>query len=266
MPKSPFTSGPLDPLQDLGRPVLIITQSGAVAPTVYGVLGLERIPLMGKHGFIPLMLPSAGVLAGYQAYGGEGVFPLNAGSVGPGIQSNAFQLSPMTLLQCRPLLRGVGTITTDLAMDDIDLSISYPAANQHWQLQNVGGVMNMISQYALASDSTLGPAQGSDQTAPTANPGIDAFDRAFYNEFMVFGQQLPSFQFTNNGSVAIPSGASFMLGLNISAIRYDLTPWKGPASENIVHTYGEFTVQAPADAVAVPVSAFPPLSRGSAVS
>ncbi len=265
MSKPPFTSGPLDPIQELGRPVLIISQSGAVAPTVYSVLGMERIPLLGQAGFVPLMIPNTGVLAGYKAYGGEGVFPLTARGNSPTIQSNAFQLNSGTLLQCRPLLRVVGTLTAGLAVDDIDLSIFYPSANQHWALQNLSGIINAFRQYPLPADAAVGPAQGADMALPAAYPAVrDAFEMAFDAEFMVWGQQLPGFQFINHGSVTLAAGAAAMLGLNVQAIRYDLVPWQGDPAQNITHTYGAFSVQAPADAVAVPVSAFPPLARGNA--
>lgn len=265
MTKAPFTSGPLDPIQELGRPVLIVTSSGGVAPTVYGVLGMERIPLLGQAGFVPLMIPAAGVLAGYKAYGGEQAFPLTAGGNSPTIQSNAFALNSGTLLQCRPLLRAVGPLTTGLVIDDIDLSVFYPSANQHWALQNLGGVINAMHQYPLPADANLGPSQGANMALPQAYPTLrDAFDMAYAQEFLVWGQQLPGFQFLNHGAVTIPGSASCMLGLNISAIRYDLVPWRGDPSQNITHTYGNLTVNAPADAVVVPVNAFPPLARGNA--
>ena len=261
--KPPFTSGPLDPCQTFGRPVILLGASGAPFPKVYGVSSFERIPLLGQGGFIPLMIPSGGVLAGYRAYGGEGVFPLTAGGVSGAIQPNALQLSPLTLLQCRILLRGIGTIPADLAIDDIDLAVYYPGAVQHWQLQNAGGVINAIGQAPMPADATVGPSQGSDMTVPSAFPGLlDAFTAAYASEFFIWGQTQPSFQLINHGSVSIGADASYMLGLNLTAIRYDLIAWEGDSSQNVNWNFGGNTIQAPADSVVIPNSAFPPLARG----
>lgn len=261
MPKPPLTSGPLDPLQDLGRPVLLITDKGAATPP-YQVVGIERVPALGRHGFVPLLIPTAGALAGYASYGGEATAIAAGGKLD--ITPTALQLNPGALFQFRMLLRFVGTFPTGLSADDFDLGVSYPNAVSHWQLQQVGGVLNAAFQFAQPADATVGAAQGGDQALPGAYPAVtDPFTAAYASEIFIWGQTNLSFQLTNNGSVAVAGTDTLMIGLNISGIRYDLDTWPAELANEATErfTVGGKSQMAPLDTVLVPIHAFPPTNK-----
>ncbi|MDA8395246.1 MAG: hypothetical protein M0T72_10405, partial [Candidatus Dormibacteraeota bacterium] len=66
--KLPLYSGPLDPVQELGHAVLLSDVTGIrVGPLQ--VANFERIPQLGRRGFLPIYLPTGAALAGYSAYG-----------------------------------------------------------------------------------------------------------------------------------------------------------------------------------------------------
>ncbi|HUY54584.1 MAG TPA: hypothetical protein VMV23_05450 [Candidatus Nanopelagicaceae bacterium] len=264
MPKPPLTSGPLDPLQELGRAVLLIDNKGS-SSAPYQVTGVERIPALGRRGFIPLYIPTATVTAGYASYGGEQVGAMPAGSQFT-VNPVALNLNPGALFQFRMLLRFVGTFPTGLSADDFDLQINYPQAVGHWQLQQVGGVINAAQQFALPADANVGSIQGTNQPLPAAYPAlVNPFDEAYASEVFIWGQTPMAFTLINNGSAAVPNTAPFMIGLNVTGIRYDLDVWPqllAPQSTRQFQVGAGAAQMAPPDTVLVPISAFTPTNKG----
>lgn len=264
MPKSPLSPGPMSPMQDLGRPVVLVNTKG-LTKTVYQVVGIEYIPnLSAPRGFLPLYLPTNAVLAGYTKLGGEASGPLASGGQTSTISPTALNLNPGALFQNRMLLRVVGTLPASVAVDDFDLTFSNPPATAHWQLQNQGGVVNAAFQFPLPADATLGSTQGADQLLPAAYPAlINPFDAAYMTENFIWGQQPPTFVITNNSSVLVPSTQAMMIGINMSGIRYDLDVWPSSLADQSTRKFaiGSTEIMAPPDTVMVPIAAFAPTSR-----
>ncbi len=261
--KLPLYSGPLDPVQELGHAVLLSDVTGIrVGPLQ--VANFERIPQLGRRGFLPIYLPTGAALAGYSAYGGEASGALNAGSSIPVTALKALTLNPGQLLQVRLLLRFVGTFPTGLSADDFDLQVNYPQTTTHWQLPNAGGVINAAGQFPMAADANVGSIQGTNQPLPGAYPAtVDPITAAYQTEFFIVGQTPPAFTLFNNGSVAVGATAAFMVGLNISAISYKLMAWPEALAPQATRTFVLGTgkpFSAPPDSVIVPVAAFPPES------
>jgi hypothetical protein len=259
----PLSSGPLDPIQYLGRPIVTLDTSG-LGDSVYQIKSMERIPYLSKRGFVPLYCPVGGaatILAGYSADANMASGQLASGGSTGIIQPAALGVNQMTLVQVRFLLRFVGTLPASFSIDDIDLALYSPAAQGHWVMQAVQGYLSAAQQFPMPADANVGSLQGTNQPLPAAYPAqIDPMEAAFYTEFFIWGQNGPGFQLWNNASVNIPATQEMMIGLNISAIRYNCGayPAGNPNDRNIAFTIGQQTVTAPDDTVIVPVAASPP--------
>lgn len=246
--------------------MLLVDQNG-LQQAVYQVVGIERVPSLGVHGFLPLYAPG-GQVGAYKVYGGEATGALPAGGATSGIQPSALALNPGSLFQARMLIRVAGTLPTGVTVDDFDLTLNSPAAIAHWQLQNQGGSLNAARQFAFPADANLMPTQGADMSLPAAYPAlVDPLDAAYQSEFFIWGQSPASFILTNQSATAIPASTAVMVGVNIGGIRYDLDTW--PASlvsqSTRLFSIGGKSVTAPPDAVVVPVAASAPPSRTSSL-
>jgi hypothetical protein len=145
--------------------------------------------------------------------------------------------------------------------------VSYPQAVAHWQLQQVGGVINAAQQFAMPADANLAAAQGVDQPLPQAYPALmDPMTAAYQTEVFIWGTVPMAFKLTNNSSVAIADTDALMIGLNVSGIRYDLDKWPADLAAQSTRDFqvGSMRVrQAPPDTVVVPIAAFEPSSKSS---
>lgn len=256
-----YRAGKLEPVAEIGTFVMLLGPSGIVdgdsATNVWQVVWSEPIFGPGPHGTVLLWSESSTPPSGYGATlpGGATSGAITAGGTSQPAPT-IFNMGRKQLAQIRWQLKVIGTLPGSWAIDDLDVTLAIPAASPRGMLLNGQSRWNSRFQLVQPSDTAQAPAQGANQSNPSAPTSISPPDWTNLTEMYVHEQDFtPTWTLINNGSVSMNSAMA--VALDVFGFRLDLAPVNQAPPDWQARPFMGKMMQLPRDLVFVPLSGRP---------